>query len=206
MARTQKPMPRTASCPRRVTTSSPSSQRSQYPWRSSRPASSWSACAPQSNFSSRTDITEEGSGIRNTAIQKEAGGTVGGDRYRGGGRHLLRRRRSISLCAGVQDLRRSPRPANAEGLDTRKGTKITIHATGKDSSGNSVAACSTRGRTLRTSPSGREITALRSRRHPSRRTEPSTTPRARPRRSASTRTAKSTSTRKSPSSLSPQKR
>lgn len=48
-----------------------------------------------------------------------------------GGAHLY-------LSAQVSKTYGVPLVVNAEGLDTRKGTKITIHATGKDSSGNSV--------------------------------------------------------------------
>lgn len=54
---------------------------------------------------------------------------------------------AVAICCGGAYLYLSaqasktysvPLVVNAEGLDTRKGTKITIHATGKDSSGNSV--------------------------------------------------------------------
>ena len=139
MASNAKPVPRTASCPRRVTTSSlPRNARSILGAHLGRRLHGAHA-RPQSNFSRAN--RHHGGRKRDkrwlTDPAKEAGGTVGGDRYRGGGRHLLRRRPSISLGAGVQDLRRSL-VVNAEGLDTRKGTKITIHATGKDSSGNSV--------------------------------------------------------------------
>ena len=44
----------------------------------------------------------------------------------------------LYLSAQVSKTYGVPLVVNAEGLDTRKGTKITIHATGKDSSGNSV--------------------------------------------------------------------
>lgn len=44
----------------------------------------------------------------------------------------------LYLSAQVSKTYSVPLVVNAEGLDTRKGTKITIHATGKDSSGNSV--------------------------------------------------------------------
>lgn len=44
----------------------------------------------------------------------------------------------LYLSAQVSKTYGVPLVVNAKGLDTRKGTKITIHATGKDSSGNSV--------------------------------------------------------------------